>query len=336
MRPRHGAAAGGARRGRGRGARAGGRAGRRRVPARAAPAAPGQRLREDLRRLRPALLVLRDPAHQGRLRDRRGRGGAALRPGGAGRRRPRARARRPGHVALGAAGMGRGEPPARRAGGARARPATGCAFSTCSRKASTTSFLEALAAHAVPYVDVPLQHASGAVLRRMRRSGDGAAHLALLERVRAVAARRRRPLHVHHRVPRRDGRRVRGARRLRARGATSPSPASSSTTSRRGRPPPACRTPCRTSSPSNAPPASARSSTARLHASGRARRPRRSTSSSSKASSRPDGVADRPHRPAGARRRRPHRRCPACAAGAATSCAPSSVTASGMMWRPSP
>ena len=46
--------------------------------------------------------------------------------------------------------------------------------------------LEALAAHAVPYVDVPLQHASGAVLRRMRRSGDGAAHLALLERVRAV------------------------------------------------------------------------------------------------------------------------------------------------------
>jgi ribosomal protein S12 methylthiotransferase len=46
--------------------------------------------------------------------------------------------------------------------------------------------LEALATYAVPYVDVPLQHASGAVLRRMRRSGDGAAHLALLERVRAV------------------------------------------------------------------------------------------------------------------------------------------------------
>lgn len=46
--------------------------------------------------------------------------------------------------------------------------------------------LEALAAHAVPYVDVPLQHASGAVLRRMRRGGDGASHLALLERVRAA------------------------------------------------------------------------------------------------------------------------------------------------------
>jgi len=48
------------------------------------------------------------------------------------------------------------------------------------------ALLEALAAHAVPYVDVPLQHASGAVLRRMRRLGDGAAHLELLDRVRAV------------------------------------------------------------------------------------------------------------------------------------------------------
>jgi ribosomal protein S12 methylthiotransferase len=48
------------------------------------------------------------------------------------------------------------------------------------------ALLQALAAHAVPYVDVPLQHASGAVLRRMRRSGDGAAHLALLDRVRTA------------------------------------------------------------------------------------------------------------------------------------------------------
>ena len=50
----------------------------------------------------------------------------------------------------------------------------------------TDELLEALAAHAVPYVDVPLQHASGAVLRRMRRSGDGAAHLELIARVRAA------------------------------------------------------------------------------------------------------------------------------------------------------
>ena len=50
----------------------------------------------------------------------------------------------------------------------------------------TDELLEALAEHAVPYVDVPLQHASGAVLRRMRRSGDGGAHLDLLARVRAA------------------------------------------------------------------------------------------------------------------------------------------------------
>jgi len=46
------------------------------------------------------------------------------------------------------------------------------------------ALLEALAAYAVPYVDVPLQHASGSVLRRMRRAGDGSSHLALLRRVR--------------------------------------------------------------------------------------------------------------------------------------------------------
>ena len=46
------------------------------------------------------------------------------------------------------------------------------------------ALLEALSRHAVPYVDVPLQHASGAVLRRMKRRGDGAQHLDLLARVR--------------------------------------------------------------------------------------------------------------------------------------------------------
>ena len=46
------------------------------------------------------------------------------------------------------------------------------------------ALLEALSRHAVPYVDVPLQHASGAVLRRMKRRGDGASYLDLLARVR--------------------------------------------------------------------------------------------------------------------------------------------------------
>ena len=45
--------------------------------------------------------------------------------------------------------------------------------------------LEALAAFAVPYVDLPLQHAARPVLRAMGRAGDGDAYLALLERVRA-------------------------------------------------------------------------------------------------------------------------------------------------------
>ena len=49
-----------------------------------------------------------------------------------------------------------------------------------------TALLEALERHAVPYVDVPLQHASGAVLRRMRRSGDGGRFLDLLARIRAA------------------------------------------------------------------------------------------------------------------------------------------------------
>jgi ribosomal protein S12 methylthiotransferase len=48
------------------------------------------------------------------------------------------------------------------------------------------ALLEAVARHAVPYLDVPLQHASATVLRRMGRSGDGRAYLGLLESARAV------------------------------------------------------------------------------------------------------------------------------------------------------
>jgi ribosomal protein S12 methylthiotransferase len=48
------------------------------------------------------------------------------------------------------------------------------------------ALLEALAAHTVPYVDLPLQHASGGILRRMGRSGDGEAYLRLLADVRRV------------------------------------------------------------------------------------------------------------------------------------------------------
>jgi ribosomal protein S12 methylthiotransferase len=46
------------------------------------------------------------------------------------------------------------------------------------------ALLETLAAYAVPYVDLPLQHASTAVLRRMGRAGDAEAYLRLLDEVR--------------------------------------------------------------------------------------------------------------------------------------------------------
>jgi ribosomal protein S12 methylthiotransferase RimO len=49
----------------------------------------------------------------------------------------------------------------------------------------TDAVLEALARYCVPYVDLPLQHASGRVLAAMGRRGDAATHLALLARVRA-------------------------------------------------------------------------------------------------------------------------------------------------------
>jgi ribosomal protein S12 methylthiotransferase len=48
------------------------------------------------------------------------------------------------------------------------------------------ALLEALGRYAVPYVDLPLQHASRSVLRRMGRNGDGQAYLKLLECVRAA------------------------------------------------------------------------------------------------------------------------------------------------------
>lgn len=50
----------------------------------------------------------------------------------------------------------------------------------------TDPLLEAIAEFAVPYIDVPLQHSSGTLLRRMRRAGDGESYLRLLEHIRTV------------------------------------------------------------------------------------------------------------------------------------------------------
>ncbi|MCL5742332.1 MAG: 30S ribosomal protein S12 methylthiotransferase RimO [Acidobacteria bacterium] len=50
----------------------------------------------------------------------------------------------------------------------------------------TQKLLDTLAAHPtlVPYIDVPLQHASAAVLKRMKRGGSGEIFLKLIERIR--------------------------------------------------------------------------------------------------------------------------------------------------------
>ena len=80
----------------------------------------------------------------------------------------------------------------------------------------TARLAETMAAlpNVVPYLDIPLQHGSDTMLRRMRRPSlprrppqprrDPPRH-----------AGRRRPHHLHRRLPRRDRRRVRAAARLR-------------------------------------------------------------------------------------------------------------------------
>jgi ribosomal protein S12 methylthiotransferase len=50
----------------------------------------------------------------------------------------------------------------------------------------TDELLAAIGEHAVAYLDLPLQHAASAVLKRMGRSGDGESFLALLARARAA------------------------------------------------------------------------------------------------------------------------------------------------------
>ncbi len=50
----------------------------------------------------------------------------------------------------------------------------------------SAALLEALAAYAVPYVDLPLQHASERVLRAMGRQGSGETYLDLLAQIRRV------------------------------------------------------------------------------------------------------------------------------------------------------
>ena len=74
--------------------------------------------------------------------------------------------------------------------------------------------VEVLAGHAgvARYFDLSFQHASGTVLRSMRRFGDRERFLALIAADQEAGAGRRDPVELHRRLPRRDrGRRRRAA-----------------------------------------------------------------------------------------------------------------------------
>ena len=103
----------------------------------------------------------------------------------------------------------------------------------------TDAILDAIASEekVVKYVDIPLQHASESVLKRMKRPtgrGQPAGPRGADARARA---RRRRPHLVHRRLPGRDRGRVRGAAGLRRRPARSTTSASSRSPTRRARRP---------------------------------------------------------------------------------------------------
>ena len=335
MRPRHGAAAGGAR----------ARPGERRAPrarpgrrggARAAPAAPGQRLRQDLRRLRPALLLLRHPADQGRLRDRGGRRGAAR-------------------------GAARRWPPA---------PASWCSSARTRRGgrspagAGSSRLLGELAALEPAPDWLRLLYLQPDGVDRRASGGPCGARRALRGRPPPARLRRRPAPHAALRRRRRAPGPARARPRARcpappcARRSSPGSPARPTPSSRSSSP--SCATPglavagvfvydeqegtAAAGMPGAVPAELAFERAARLGEvidreaerfwSGLAgpgrRRPRRAR----------HGAARRrrrgPHRAAGARRRRPDHADRRAVRAGATSCAPSCATASGMMWRPSP
>ena len=83
----------------------------------------------------------------------------------------------------------------------------------------TDPILDAMASEekVVKYVDIPLQHASESVLRRMKRPTGRGNLLGMVERIRERVPGRRHPDLVHRRLPGRDGGRLRGAPRASSR-----------------------------------------------------------------------------------------------------------------------
>ena len=127
-------------------------------------------------------------------------------------------------------------PAARRASTA----SCGCGSATCSRPrcAPAWSRRSPRTPGVAPYFDLSFQHASGPVLRRMRRFGDTERFLDLLGAVRAARTRGGRALQRHRRLPRRDRGRRRRARALPHRGPARRRSASSATPTRTAPRPP--------------------------------------------------------------------------------------------------
>ena len=109
---------------------------------------------------------------------------------------------------------------ARRAGAAAARaerdrrasPGSGCSTSTPRRSPTTCSTAMAECEKVCRYVDLPLQHASAAVLKRMRRPGNRRDLRQAARPDPRPRARRHTPDDLHRRLPRRDRGGLRRAR----------------------------------------------------------------------------------------------------------------------------
>ena len=103
----------------------------------------------------------------------------------------------------------------------------------------TGKLLETIAAHEkiCSYMDVPLQHASASVLKRMKRGGGADVFLRSIEKMRRTIPGPHAAHFVHRRLPRRDRKRIRRTLRFRARSASSTGWAPSPTPIRKARAP---------------------------------------------------------------------------------------------------
>ena len=208
-------------------------------------------LPEDQRRLRPRLRVLRDSAHARQaplVRARRGRArGAAARAAGrardqsrrAGSRALRPRSARRHRAARGARGAGRRDDDS-------VDPDAVSLFG--GHHADGCSRCMAREPRILPYLDMPIQHGSDAVLARMRRPERQRTIRERVARVARCRARRRDSHDVHRRLSRRDRRGLRSSCSTSSRRCSSSASARSRTRRRKARAPRRWPTTCPTPS----------------------------------------------------------------------------------------